>query len=99
MPPPVGHPADDEMAAPIAAGRKLTRAQVGWLDLLFKGMVSIPVDCVAEEACRLILARADDRTLVALVNEAMAVVVLLGEPIPRAKADRVRMLVDAVHHG
>ena len=98
MPPPVAHPAEDEMAAPIAVGRKLTRAQVGWLDLLFKGMVSIPVDCLADEACRLILARADDRSFVALLNEAMAVV-LPGEPIPRAKADRVRMLVDAVHHG
>ena len=95
----MAHPADDEMAAPVAGGRKLTRAQVGWLDLLFKGMISIPVDCLPEEACRLILARADDRSFVALLNEAMAVVVLPGEPIPRAKADRVRMLVDAVHHG
>ena len=93
-----GHPAEDEMAAPIAVGRKLTRSQVGWLDLLFRGMVSIPVDCTPEEASRLISARTDDRSFVALLNEAMAVV-LLGEPTPRAKADRVRMLVIAVHQG
>ena len=67
--PPMAHLAEDEMAAPIAVGKKLTRSQVGWLDLLFRGMISIP----------------------ALLNEAMAVV-LPGEPIPRAKADRVRML-------
>ena len=79
-------------------GGKLTRSQVGWLDLLFRGMVSIPVDCTPEEACRLISARTDDRSFVALLNEAMAVV-LPGEPLPRAKADRVRMLVDAVHQG
>ena len=91
-------PGEDEMAAPIAVGRKLTRSQVGWLDLLFRGMVSIPVDCTPEEACRLISARTDDRSFVALLNEAMAVV-LPGEPLPRAKADRVRMLVDAVHQG
>ena len=98
MPPPMAHLAEDEMAAPIAVGRKLTRSQVGWLDLLFRGMISIPVDCTPEEACRLISARTDDRSFVALLNEAMAVV-LPGEPIPRAKADRVRMLVDAVHQG
>ena len=69
------------MAAPIAVGRKLTRSQVGWLDLLFRGMVSIPVDCTPEEACRLISARTDDRSFVALLNEAMAVV-LPGEPLP-----------------
>ena len=86
------------MAAPVAVGRKLTRSQVGWPDLLFRGMVSIPVDCTPEEACRLISARTDDRSFVALLNEAMAVV-LAGEPLPRAKADRVRMLVDAVHQG
>ena len=51
-----------------------------------------------KEACRMISARTDDRGFVALLNEAMAVV-LPGEPIPRAKADRVRMLVDAVQHG
>ena len=90
--------AEDEVAAPIAVGRKLTRSQVGWLDLLFRGMISIPVDCTPEEACRMISARTDDRSFVALLNEAMAVV-LPGEPIPRAKADRVRMLVDAVHQG
>ena len=50
MPPPMAHPAEDEMAAPIAVGRKLTRSQVGWLDLLFRGMISIPVDCTPEEA-------------------------------------------------
>ena len=98
MPPPMAHPAEDEMAAPIAVGRKLTRSQVGWLDLLFRGMVSIPIDCALEEACRLISARTDDRSFVALLNEAMGVV-LPGEPLPRAKADRVRMLVDAVHQG
>ena len=86
------------MAAPIAVGWKLTRSQVGWLDLLFRGMISIPVDCTPEEACRMVSARTDDRSFVALRNEAMAVVVL-GEPIPRAKADRVRMMVDAVHQG
>ena len=63
MPPPLVHPAEDEMAAPITVGRKLTRSQVGWLDLLFRGMVSIPVDCTLEEACRLISARTDDRVL------------------------------------
>ena len=98
MPPPLVHPAEDEMKAPVAVGRKLTRSQVGWLDLLFRGMVSILVDCTPEEACRLISARTDDRSFVALLNEAMAVV-LPGEPLPRAKADRVRMLVDAVHQG
>ena len=98
MPPPMVHPAEDEMAAPIAVGRKLTRSQVGLLDLLFRGMISIPIDCTPEEACRLIPARTDDRSFVALLNEAMAVV-LPGEPIPRAKADRERMLVDAVHQG
>ena len=99
MPPPMAHPAaEDEMAAPIAVGKKLTRSQVGWLDLLLRGMVSIPVDCTPEEACRLITARTDDRSFVVLFNEAMAVV-LPGEPIPRAKADRVRMLADAVHQG
>ena len=56
------------------------------------------VDCTPEEECRLVSARTDDRRFVALLNEAMAVV-LPGEPIPRAKADRVRMLVDAVHQG
>ena len=80
------------MVEPIAVGKKLTRSQV---DLLFRGMVSIPVDCTPEEACRLISARTDDRGFVALLNEAMAVV-LPGEPIPRAKADCVRMLVDAI---
>ena len=35
----------------------------------------------------MISARTDDRSFVALLNEAMAVV-LPGEPIPRAKADR-----------
>ena len=94
----MAHLAEDEVAAPIAVGRKLTRSQVGWLDLLFRGMISIPVDCTLEEACRMISARTDDRSFVALLNEAMAVV-LPGEPIPRAKADRVRMLVDAVHQG
>ena len=84
MPPPVAHPADDEITALGPVARRLTRAQVGWLDLLFKGMISIPVDCLSEVACRLILARADDRSFVALLNEAMAVV-LPGEPIPRAK--------------
>ena len=98
VPPPGAHFVEDEVAAPIAVGKKLTRSQVGWLDLLFKGMVSLPVDCTPEEACRMILARTDDRGFVALLNEAMAVV-LPGEPIPRAKADRVRMLVDAVQHG
>ena len=98
VPPPGAHFMEDEVAAPIAVGKKLTRSQVGWLDLLFKGMVSIPVDCTPEEACRMISARTDDRGFVALLNEAMAVV-LPGEPIPRAKADRVRMLVDAVQHG
>ena len=98
MPPLVVHPAEDEMAAPVAFGRKLTRSQVGWLDLLFRGMVSILVDCTLEEACRLLSARKDDRGFVVLLNEAMAVV-LLGEPIPRAKADRVKMLADAVHQG
>ena len=44
------------------------------------------------------IVRADDRSFVALLNEVMAVV-LPGEPIPRAKADRVKMLVDAVHQG
>ena len=97
-PPPMAHSAEDEVAAPIAVGRKLTRSQVGWLDLLFRSMISIPVDCTPEEACRMISARTDDRSFVALLNEAMAVV-LPGEPIPRAKADRVRMLVDAVHQG
>ena len=96
MPPPMAHTAEDEVAAPIAVGRKLTRSKVGWLDFFFRGMVSIPVDYTPEEACRLISARTDDRSFVALLNEAMAVV-LPGEPIPRAKADRVRMLVDAVH--
>ena len=57
-------------------------------------MVSISVDCTPQEACRLITARTDDRSFVALLNEVMTVV-LPGEPIPRAKADRVRMLVDA----
>ena len=89
---------DEVTAVPGAAGMKLTRSQVGWLDLLFKGMISIPSECTLEEACRLISARADDRNFVALLNEAMAVV-LPGEPIPRAKADRVRMLVEAVHRG
>ena len=98
MPPPLVHPAEDEMAASITVGRKLTRSQVGWLDLLFRCMVSIPVDCTLEEACRLISARTDDRGFVVLLNEALAVV-LPGEPIPRAKADRVKMLVDAVHQG
>ena len=87
MPPPGAHLTEDEVAAPMAVGRKLTRSQVGWLDLLFRGMVSIPVDCTPEEACRMISARTDDRSFVALLNEAMAVV-LPGEPIPRAKADR-----------
>ena len=86
------------MAAPIAVGRKLTRSQVGWLDLLFRGFVSIPVDCTPEEVCRLTTARTDDRSFVALLSEAMAVV-LPGEPMPPAKADRVKMLVDAVHQG
>ena len=98
MPPPLVHPAEDEMAAPITVGRKLTRSQVGWLDLLFRGMISIPLDCTLEEACRLTSARTDNRGFVALLNEAMAVV-LPGEPIPRAKADRVKMVVDAVHQG
>ena len=71
---------------------------MGWLDLLFWGMVSITVDCTLEEARRLISARTDDRSFVALLNEAMEVV-LRGEPIPRAKVDRVTMLVDAVHQG
>ena len=84
----MAHQAEDEMGAPIAVGRKLTRSQVGWLNLLFRGMISIPVDCALEEACRLISAMTDDRSFVALLNEAMAVV-LPGEPIPRAKADRV----------
>ena len=94
------HPAamGDDMAAPNNVGRKLIRSQVGWLDLLFLCMVSIPVDCTLEEACRMISARTDDRSFVALLNEAMAVV-LPGEPIPRAKTDRVKMLVDAVHQG
>ena len=60
------------MTAPIAVGRKLTRSQVGWLDLLFRGMVSIPLDCTPEEACRPISARTDDRSFAALLNEAMA---------------------------
>ena len=45
---------DDDMVSPSNVGRKLTRSQVGWLDLLFRGMVSIPVDGTLEEACRLI---------------------------------------------
>ena len=98
MPPLMAHSAEEEVAAPIASGRKLTRSQVGWLDLLFRGMMSIPVDCTPEEACRMISARTDDRSFVALLSEAMAVV-LPGETIPRAKADRVRMLGDAVHQG
>ena len=57
MPPPMAHLAEDEVAAPIAVGRKLTRSQVGWLDLFFRSMISIPVDCTPEEACRLISAR------------------------------------------
>ena len=69
----------------IALVRKLTKSRVGWLDLLFKGLVSIPVDCTQEEACRLISARTDDRNLVPVLNEAMAVVIL-GEPIPRDDA-------------
>ena len=60
--------------------------------------VSIPVGCTQEEAYRLISARTDDRSFVVLLNEAMAVV-LPGEPIPRAKADRVRMLVEKLHQG
>ena len=87
MPPPMGS---------LSGG--LTRSQVGWLDLFFRSMISIPVDCTPEEAFRMISARTDDRSFVALLNEAMAVV-LPGELIPRAKADRVRMLVDAVHQG
>ena len=90
--PPMPHPAEDEMAAPITLGRKLTRSQVGWLELLFRCMVSIQVDCALDEACRLISARTDDRGFVVLL-------LLLGEPIPRAKADRVKMLVDAMHQG
>ena len=50
-----------------------------------RSMVSIPVDCTPEEACRLISARTDHKSFVALLNEAMAVV-LPVEPIPRAKA-------------
>ena len=89
---------EDGVTLPIAVGKKLTRSQVGWLDLLFKGIVSIPVDCTPEEACRVVSARSDDQGFVALLNEAMAVV-LPGEPFPRAKADRVRLLIDAVQRG
>ena len=39
VPPPGAHLVEEEVATPIAVGRKLTRSQVGWLDLLFKGMV------------------------------------------------------------
>ena len=68
------------------------------MNLLFKGIVSIPVGCTPEEACRVVSARSDDQGFVALLNEAMAVV-LPGEPLPRAKADRVKMLIDAVQRG
>ena len=51
--------------------------------------------CTWEEACRLKSARTDDRSFVALLNEAMAVA-LPGEPIPRAEVDQVKMLVVAV---
>ena len=78
--------------------KKLTRSQVGWLDLLFKGMVSFPVDCTPGRGVQNDIGQDGRQGLVALLNEAMAVV-LPGEPIPRAKADRVRMLVDAVQHG
>ena len=87
-------PANDEQCF----GAKTHKSQVGWLDLLFKGLVSIPVDCTLEEACRLLSARRDDRNFVPVLDEAMAVVVP-GEPIPRARAKRVRMLVEAVHQG
>ena len=98
MPPPVVHStgADDDLAAPNNGGGKLTRSQVGWLDLLSRSVVSIPVDCTLEEACRLIFFRTDDRSFVALLNEAMAVV-LLGEPIPgRCGAPRLTMQDDAM---
>ena len=66
MPPLVVHPTgvDDDMAAPTNGGRELTRSQVGWLDLLFRSMVTIPVDCTLEEACRLISARTETGALV-----------------------------------
>ena len=57
MPPPMAHLAEDEVAAPITVGWKLTRSQVGWLDLLFRGMISIPVDCTPEEVWRMISVR------------------------------------------
>ena len=100
LPPPLlgANPVKDGVTLPIAVEKKLTRSQVGWLDLLFKGIVSIPVGCTPEEACRVVSARSDDQGFVALLNEAMAVV-LPGEPLPRAKADRVRMLIDAVQRG
>ena len=100
MPPLVVHPVamDDDMAAPNNVGEEAHQIAGGLVGSPLPVHGIHPVDCTLEEARRLISARTHDRSFVALLNEAMAVV-LPGEPISRAKADRVKMLVDAVHQG
>ena len=70
--------------------RKLTKSQLGWLDSPLQGP-GIPSGGLDTGGCWT-SARTDDRNFVPVLNEAMAVVIL-GEPITRARVDWVKMLV------